>query len=47
MLYVDNLLQKGYNETAQEEYYRTLQETRMLQQQYQENNAQFAENLDV
>ena len=30
-------VQKGYNETAQEEYYRTLQETRMLQQQYQEN----------
>ena len=27
----------GYNETAQEEYYKTLQETRMLQQQYQEN----------
>lgn len=30
-------VQKGYNETAQEEYYKTLQETRMLQQQYQEN----------
>ena len=30
-------VQKGYNETAQEEYYKTLQETKMLEQQYQEN----------
>lgn len=30
-------VQKSYNETAQEEYYRTLQETKMLEQQYQEN----------
>ena len=30
-------VQKSYNETAQDEYYKTLQETKMLEQQYQQN----------
>ena len=29
--------QKGYNESAQEEYYKTLQETKMLEAQYNSN----------
>ena len=31
-------VQKDYNENAQEEYYKTLQETRMLEQQYNSSN---------
>jgi len=31
-------VQKSYNEDAQEEYYKTLQETKMLEAQYNSNN---------